>query len=421
MPIPSLPSYSLQVREQGARTVFDVYFRWPPGRLVKRRVGPAWVTRGIDGDWRPRRGQPRDDFYDLARAHDRAREIVAEHVAATEPRQIGPTFRDLAHEYLRWLEDVRGAKPSTLRDHRSTLSEPDVAVRGGTAKTNGHVMRALGDRPAASVAPREVQDLLATVEKTGAGPRTVNKYREIVLAVYTYAQRPATFALPSNPAQATDKRRLPQRDTLATYSVAEIEQLAQALEDGCHRDPARPTSSDADHAEDRQDAELVRVAAYTGLRQGELRALRWSDVGDDVLTVSRALSAGVESGTKGGKVRHVPLVPQAAAALERLRRRSDFTAPDELVFCNWLGRPLDESALRRRFMAARDAAALRPLRFHDLRHTYGSLLASAGVPVTDIQAAMGHADVQTTARYLHARQASEQVDRFARAFSEDTD
>jgi integrase len=99
------------------------------------------------------------------------------------------------------------------------------------------------------------------------------------------------------------------------------------------------------------------------------------------------------SGTKSGRVRHLPLVPQAAAALERLRQRVDFTAPDELVFCNWLGRPLDESALRRRLMAARDAAGLRPLRFHDLRHTDGSLLAAAGVPVTDIQAAMGHADV----------------------------
>jgi integrase len=414
---PSPPSYSLQVREQGERAFYDVYFRWPAGRLVKRRVGRAWVN----SQGEPRRGQPHDGYFDVARAHDRAREIVAEHVASTEPQNAGPTFRDVAHEYLRWLEDVRGAKPSTLRDHRSTLSEPDVAVRGGRAKTNGHVMRALGDRPAAEVTPREVEDLLASVEKTGAGPRTVNKYREIVLAVYTYACRPATLALTSNPAQATDKRRLPQRDTLATYSVAEVEQLADALAAGAHRDPARPASSDAEKAEDRQDAELVRVAAYTGLRQGELRALRWSDVGDDVLTISRALSAGVESGTKGGKARHVPLVPQAAGSLERLRERRDFTAPEELVFCNWLGRPLDESALRRRFMAARDAAGLRPLRFHDLRHTYGSLLASGGVPVTDIQSAMGHADVQTTARYLHARQASEQVDRFARAFSEGAD
>ncbi len=382
----TLPTYSIQTRELRSGPVLEVYFRHG-GRQVHRRIGPAWTKRS----------HAPEGYFDAATAHDRARAIVAEHIGSARPQQTGPTFRDIAREYLRWLEDVRGAKPSTLRDHRSTLSEPDVKVRRGSAKTNGHIMRALGDRPAVEITARDVEALLATVEKTGAGPRTVNKYREIVLAVYTYACRPATFALPANPAQATDKRRLPQPGTLDTYTAAEVELIAGALED-------------------LQDAELIRVAAYTGLRQGELRALRWRDVGEDVLTVSRALSAGVESGTKGGKVRHVPLVPQAAAALERLRERGDFTAPDELVFCNWRGRALDESALTRRFKRARDAAGLRPLRFHDLRHTYGSLLAAAGVPVADIQAAMGHADIQTTARYLHARQASEQVDRFARAF-----
>ncbi len=404
-------SYSIHTRELRSGPVLEVYFRHH-GRQVHRRIGPAWTKRG----------RPLEGYFDKAAAYDRARAIIDEHMtAAAEPRSSGPTFRDVAHGYLRWLENVRGAKPETLRSHRSTLGEPDVAVKRGSATTNGHVMRALGDRPAAEITPAEVEALLATVEATDVGPRTVNKYRATVSAVFAYAQKPTTFALGANPAKATDRRREAQRPALDTYTVAEVEQLAQGLEDGRHRDPARPASTLADHAEDRQDAELVRVAACTGLRQGELRALRWSDVGEEVLTVSRALSAGVESGTKGGRVRHVPLVPHAAAALERLRQRGDFTAPDELVFCNWLGRPLDESALRRRFMAARDAAGLRPLRFHDLRHTYGSLLAGAGVPVTDIQAAMGHADVQTTARYLHARQASEQVDRFARAFSEGGD
>ena len=104
--------------------------------------------------------------------------------------------------------------------------------------------------------------------------------------------------------------------------------------------------------------------------------------------------------------------------LARLKQRGDFTAPGELVFCNWRGRPLDKSALVARFKRARDAADLRPLRFHDLRHTYGSLLAQAGVDILSIKNAMGHSDLQTTQRYLHARQASEQVERFARAFEE---
>jgi integrase len=403
---PSLPTYSLQLRAQGTRAFYEVMFRID-GRQVKRRVGPAWVTPA----GKPRRGRPRVGCLDVAGAHDRAREIVAEQaVKAADPQATGPTFREVALDYMRWLEWVKGAKPSTLADHGYALAEPN-----GT--TNGQVMLALGDRPAAEVTPSDVENLLDALAASGASPRTINKRRALLGAVFTYGVKRA--GLPANPVRATDKRREPQRAALDTYSVAEVERLAVALAAGRHRD--RPAASEATRAEDAQDAELVRVAAYTGLRQGELRALRWRDVGEDVITVSRALSAGVESGTKGGRVRHVPLVPRAAEALERLRGRDDFTAREELVFCNWRGRALDPSALVARFKRARDAAGLRPLRFHDLRHTYGSLLATGGVPVTEIQAAMGHADLQTTARYLHARQASEQVDRFARAFAEGGD
>jgi integrase len=400
---PSLPTYSLQLRAQGTRAFYEVMFRID-GRQVKRRVGPAWVTPA----GKPRRGRPRDGCLDVAGAHDRAREILTEQaVKAAGLQASSPTFREVALDYMRWLERVTGAKPSTLADHGYALAEPN-----GT--TNGQVMLALGDRPAAEVTPRDVENLLDALAASGASPRTINKRRALLGAVFTYGVKRA--GLPANPVRATDKRREPQQAALDTYSVAEVERLASALAEGMHRD--RHAASDATRAEDAQDAELVRVAAYTGLRQGELRALRWRDVGADVITVSRALSAGVESGTKGGRVRHVPLVPQAAEALERLRARGDFTARDELVFCNWRGRALDPSALVARFKRSRDAVGLRPLRFHDLRHTYGSLLAAAGLPVTEIQAAMGHADLQTTARYLHARQASEQVDRFARAFAE---
>ena len=100
--------------------------------------------------------------------------------------------------------------------------------------------------------------------------------------------------------------------------------------------------------------------------------------------------------------------PEPPRALHRARRA---------VFCNALGRPLDGSALRRRYRRAQDAAEVRPLRFHDLRHTFGSLLAARGVDVVTIQSAMGHSALSTTSRYLHARPASEQAQAFTAAFA----
>jgi integrase len=103
------------------------------------------------------------------------------------------------------------------------------------------------------------------------------------------------------------------------------------------------------------------------------------------------MSAGVESTTKSGRVRRVPLADQAAAALDRLSQREHFTAPGELVFCSVLGRPFDGSALRRRYRRAQLASEVRPLWFHDLRHTFGSLLAAGGVDVVTIQRRWGTA------------------------------
>jgi integrase len=152
-------------------------------------------------------------------------------------------------------------------------------------------------------------------------------------------------------------------------------------------------------------------------------ALRWRDVdfAGRKLIVRRALSGDTEvRSTKSRRAREVPLPDQAAAALDRLSRRGEFTGPDDYVFASRLGRRLDPSALRRRFERARDAARLEPLRFHALRHTYGSLLVAGGVDLVSVKAAMGHSRITTTERYLHARPAGELADRFTRALGGST-
>ncbi|MGC2372389.1 MAG: site-specific integrase [Solirubrobacteraceae bacterium] len=433
MPTPN-PSATIIVREHGGRPFYEAKFRYR-SRQVKRRVGPAWLERNLDtGRWQSRRGRVPDGAYDERAAIIAASRLVASYVAEAsdleraehEHRTRGVTFREVAQAYLGWLADVAGAKPATLRDHGYVLGEPGVPYKHGGGVTAGHAMAALGDRAAAKITTRDIEAVLTTVSERGASASTVNKYRKVIRAAFSYGCKPSTFALPTNPADAADRRREPHPAALVFYTPEEVEAIARALAEGRHRDPSRPAVNDDERAarrvEDYQDAEIVRVAAYAGLRRGELLALRWRDVdfAGSALTIARAMSAGVESSTKSGRVRRVPLADQPADALERISQRDRFTSPDDFVFCNPFGRPLDGSALRRRYRRAQVAAGVRPLRFHDLRHTFGSLLAVGGVDVVTIQKAMGHSALTTTSRYLHARPASEQAEAFTAAFTANT-
>lgn len=407
------------------------YGKWSRnGQRVIRALGRAWVESDGNGGWRRKRGRPPEGSLTEAEAAERMLSLVRKHDAeqallerdAEERRRRGVTFRELAEAYLEWLGYVKGAKPSTLRDHRFLLAEPGQAYRRSKGTSRGLVMAALGDRPAREVTTREVEDLLRLVSSTGVAPRTVNKVRQLVCAIFNYGTRPSTFGLLVNPATHADRRSEPERGPLNFYSPEQIEELAQSLAAGAHRDQSRPALSpdelEARAREDVQDAEIVRVAAYAGLRRGELVALRWRDVdfSGRKIIVRRALSGDSElRSTKSRRAREVPLPDQVAAALDRLSRRGEFTLSDDYVFANRFGRRLDPSALRRRFERARDAAGLEPLRFHDLRHTYGSLLVAGGIDLASVKAAMGHARITTTERYLHARPAAELADRFTRA------
>jgi integrase len=326
---------------------------------VVRSLGPAWMEPKGEGAWRKRRGRAPDDCLTESQAHARMLELVRAHDAhqtmlehdADERQRRGVTFREVALDYIEWLTDVKGAKPSTLSAVRSDLAEPGVAYRRGSGETNGRIMKALGDRPAREITTREINVLLRTISAAGVAPRTVNKARQLTCAIYNYGMRPGTWGLTANPATWADRRREPAPLPLPYFSVAQVEALARVMESGGQRDPTAQGVGEGElaarAAKDAQDAELIRVAAYSGLRRGELMTLRWGDVRflDHKLIVSRTLSADVEADSpKGARFREVPLPAQAAAALDRLSLRPDYVGPDEYVFCNvsaaaWIRQP----------------------------------------------------------------------------------
>jgi integrase len=151
------------------------------------------------------------------------------------------------------------------------------------------------------------------------------------------------------------------------------------------------------------DRVLWLTAAMTGLRQGELVGLRWRGVdwAARLVRVRRSYSRGQWTTPKSRRSsRAVPMADRVAAELERHFGRSAYPADDDRVFCHpQTGRPYDASKSRVRFKAALKRAELREVRFHDLRHTYGTLMAAAGAPLRTLQGWMGHRDYKTTEIY----------------------
>ncbi len=98
-----------------------------------------------------------------------------------------------------------------------------------------------------------------------------------------------------------------------------------------------------------------------------------------------------------------------------LSRRASFTGRTDYVFCRPDGGPLDRSAVRSRFIHAQEKAGVRVRRFHDLRHTFGSL-AIQRFDLVAVKDMMGHSKLTTTERYLHSNPRPDDVAKLTRVF-----
>jgi integrase len=376
--LPKVASGHVYRRDGERGGVWYAKYRLPDGRQQKKRIGRAWSERG----------RPPAGFFTKRTAEGWLRDVLDEANRGELGGMVrtGRTFNEAADRYLEWLRDDLARKPSTLRDYASILKH--------------HLRPAFGELRVEDITPDRVTRWhRALGRESGMSNRTKIKVTTVLHGVMERARR--DYRLPINPVRDLERPTARPRPTIDVFSPEEVMALVRA-------------------AADEQDAAIYLTAAFTGLRRGELVALRWRDVVfiRHKIVVQRAISANVEAAsTKSRRAREVPLPDQAAGALDRLSQRRDFTSPDDFVFVNRLGRRLDASALRRRVERARDAAGLRPLRFHDLRHTYGSLLVAGGVDLASVKAAMGHSRITTTERYLHARSATELADRFTRALS----
>jgi integrase len=149
-------------------------------------------------------------------------------------------------------------------------------------------------------------------------------------------------------------------------------------------------------------ADFYAVAAFAGLRLGELAGLRWCDIDlpRRLLTVARSWTAA----PKSGRVRRVPVLDVLAPILAERRKRSGEVKPADLVFPSSTGTLLDRTnpnIARATFRRVLGAAKLPIVRFHGLRHSFASAFVAAGGSLFDLQRILGHTTSTMTSRYSH--------------------
>jgi len=390
--------------------------RLPDGQLVwkqtEEKVGPAWGGKG----------RPADGTYTKATARAWLDAKLTDLRRGSGIPSVGnsATFADAAAEWYRSGCTIEMWKPSTRRDYRSALS---AHLGVDLDPVTGAVVAArppFGDVRLQDITTTMIRSWRATemtpytdakgIEGVKLTRRMAAKTVAIMHGIFVRA-RTEPFNLTTNPAADVEPLRDVYDPTrFEFYTVEEILALVRAAQD--EPDEAKQSAA-------KQDAAIYLTAAFTGLRMGEVLALRVRDVDfdNDTIRVSQSVDPieGIGS-PKSGRGRSVPMIPQVATALSRLLQRDRFTGDDDLVFVNEVGRWLDGSALRRRYKDAQTAAGLRLLRFHDLRHTFGTNGRASAESDRELQEWLGHADARTTARYTHFRPRKDAANRLAKAF-----
>ena len=334
------------------------------GGRVKRRLGlkrPPGTSEGLT----------------RKQAEAELRRRIAEEVVGVA-RERRRTVEEAGALYLEHLEQVMQRKRTTIEDYRCHLRR--------------HLVPFFGGRTLDRIRPDDVERYLRDKIAGGLAPTTVVHHVTFLGGLFRFAIKRGWAS--SNPVALVDRPRLRRQSggRLRFLQPEELEALLRAVPGDERGALERP---------------LYLCAAMTGLRQGELLALKWRDIDWSArrLRVADNYPRGrydrVET-TKSHLVRSIPMADRLAGELDRHFHASAWQADDDLVFCHpHTGRPYDASKLRKRFDAALKRAEVRRITFHELRHTFGTQMAAAGAPLRAIQEWMGHADASTTQIYAH--------------------
>ncbi len=356
-------------------------------RGSKRELRPGvWelrVSLGYDPE-SGKRHQVSKTFHGGARAADAALRDLVDHQAPGRTDGMGVTVGQLLD---RWLEECErlDLSPTTIRNYRSQV--------------NGTIRPRLGKLKLHQLTPKHLDDLYGALKDAGKSPKTIRNVHAILSAALHQAVRWGWLR------ENIADRAKPPRVSNRRVTAPAVDVVQQVIEEAERRDPRL--------------APLLMLAALTGMRRGELCALRWSDVNLDVgvLDVARSVVVApgglAEKSTKTDRSRKVALDPVGIALLTAHRKQVEewiaeaggTLAPDAFVFSPYVEAttPFRPDNVTGFFTRVRDSLGLHDVRLHDLRHFTATQLIGAGVDVRTVAGRLGHSDPSVTLRvYSHA-------------------
>jgi integrase len=283
----------------------------------------------------------------------------------------------------KWLETyaAMSVKPSTLRNYGD-------AVRC-------HFIPAFGHMPLARIHETDIRGFIAKTLKNRK-PKTVNNFLIMLKTMFKHAKRWGYVR--ENPAWDIEHVRDDHQE-MDFITPEEVRLLIKHADEPCRT--------------------VIQLAVMTGMRRGEIFGMQWGDIDwfNNTIHVRRNLYWHSKRAMIGREdeplwcflspktkrsARSVVMSP----ALRKILEIHRITAPvgvHDLVFCNKMGNPIDpNNFIQREFHPTLTRAALRKIRFHDLRHTYATFLIAQNENIKFIQSQLGHASIQTTIdRYGH--------------------
>jgi|HubBroStandDraft_6_1064221.scaffolds.fasta_scaffold02488_8 integrase len=360
-------------KERMTRPRYQEGCLWTRGKRRKMWV-LRWRENVLQPDGSVRRVQRAETLGPVSEiTRQQARVFLQDKAATLNLSQRRPQATKPLEEFVR----VEWHRNAALALKKST-------VKYYSFQLDRHIIPALGSCSLCEISRAQIETVLSDLRQKGHASGTLRGVR----ATFSTVLRAAVERgyLDKNPAHGIRIRSTGSRIEHRFYSPAQVRQLLPELTEPC--------------------LTVVQLAVLTGLRIGEILALRWKrvDMLRGTIEVAETYSDGEFGSPKTrSSNRVIPISGFLRALLESHRASTKSRAPNELVFCTPTGTPLNQKNLYNRVLApACDRIRQPRVSWHSFRHTHATLLTEVGESIKTAQALLGHSDLGTTLNtYAH--------------------